>query len=207
MATVIAFGTNKQAYFDLFIESCNRHSINPVLLGWDEKWIGFGKKTTDIRDYIKHLPKDEIVISVDPFDVVFLCGLDEIENKFKESQAKYICGAMKLGPILGYVYNTEFNNTGIPVRKTPSGYNYANTGTWIARAGDSVELIDHLVIDHSMSDTDVDQEIVTGIYIKDNTDVNIDWRCEIFHNLLFKDFISRRPDMKDIEFRENIKAG
>ena len=42
---VISYGTNKQAYFDLFMESCNRHSIEPVLLGWGEPWIGFGKKT------------------------------------------------------------------------------------------------------------------------------------------------------------------
>lgn len=202
MATVIAFGTNKQAYYDLFIESCKRHNINPVLLGWNEKWVGFGKKTTDIRDYIKKLPKDEIVISVDPFDVVFLCGLDEIEKNFRESSAKYICGAMRLGPILGYVYNTEFNKTGMPVRKTQSGYNYANTGTWIARAGDAIELIDRLVKDYSMTDTDVDQEIITGIYINDNTAVDIDWKCKIFHNLLFRDFITRRADMKDIEFRE-----
>lgn len=51
MATVIAYGTNKQAYFDLFLASCDRHAISPVMLGWGKEWIGFGNKATETRDY------------------------------------------------------------------------------------------------------------------------------------------------------------
>ena len=35
-----------------------------------------------ISKNISTLPDDEVVISVDPFDVIFLSGLEEIENKF-----------------------------------------------------------------------------------------------------------------------------
>jgi len=46
MPTVIAYGTEKQAYFELFMESCHRFGIDPVIL------------------------------SVDPFDVIFLTYLE-----------------------------------------------------------------------------------------------------------------------------------
>jgi hypothetical protein len=200
MPTVIAYGTNKQAYFDLFITSCRRHGISPVMLGWGKPWIGFGHKTTETRDYLQSLPDHELVISVDPFDVVFLCGLDEIEAKFRQGGARFICGALRLGPLLRRVYQREFNREGVRVPHNPTGYDYLNSGTWISTAGYARRLIDRLECEFSMKPTDMDQEILTGIYARDRSVVDIDWRCEIFHNLLFKNFITRSPDLGDLEF-------
>ncbi|TFH24924.1 MAG: hypothetical protein E4H10_10000 [Bacteroidia bacterium] len=202
MATVIAYGTDKQGYYDLFIESCKRYQIEPVILGWGEKWIGFGKKMMAIRDYIKHLPGDEIVISVDPFDVIFLSNLEEIESKFRQMKSQFLCGALKLQAFNENVYNFEFNTTHKNVPKTPTNYNYLNTGTWISRADSAYRLIDDLVVNNHMTETSMDQQLLTGIYVFDKSIVDIDWKCEIFHNILFKDFITRRPDLTDIKFNE-----
>jgi hypothetical protein len=203
MPKVIAFATDKQAYFDLFIDSCDRYSIEPIILGWNEKWIGPGKKLTMIRDYIKNLPEKEIVIVVDPFDVIFLCGIDEIENKFNRISSSFLCGALNLGRLTATVYNYEFNKTGIKLPLTPTNYNFLNTGTWISRAGYAQYLIDELVDKYNMNDNSMDQQLLTGIYIRKLYNVDIDWKCEIFHNLLFKDFITRRADLKDLKFSDN----
>ena len=202
MAVVLAYGTDRQGYFDLFMESCSRYGIEPEILGWGERWIGFGKKMMTIRDHIKDLPEDEIVVSVDPFDVIFLCGLDEIEEKFIRMKSLFICGALKLKAFNGGVYNFEFNRTRKTIPRTPTNYNYLNTGTWISRAGYACKLIDNLVEDHQMTETAMDQELLTGIYIVDKSVVDIDWKCEIFHNILFRDFITRKPDLGDIRFNE-----
>jgi hypothetical protein len=202
MTKVIAFGTNKQAYFNLFIESCKRNNIEPVILGWDEKWIGFGKKSMMIRDYIKSLPDEEIVISVDPFDVIFLTGLDEIEKKFNQIPASFLCGALSLGKFRGAIYNYEFNKTDKKLPRTATDYNFPNTGTWISRAGYARYLIDELVNKYEMTETSMDQQLITGLYIYNSHMVNIDWNSEIFHNLLFKDFVTRRPDLKDLKFSD-----
>ncbi len=202
MATVIAYGTNKQAYFDLFMASCKRHGIVPVVLGWGKPWVGFGRKTTETRDYIENLPDDEVVLSVDPFDVVFLCGLDEIEAKFRRGSAPFVCGALKLGPFLRWVYRREFNRSGEPVPHNPTGYDYLNSGTWISTAGYARRLIDRLVGEFGMGPTDMDQQILTSLYVRRRAEVDIDWRCDIFHNLLFRNFITRQPDLKDIQFED-----
>lgn len=200
MSKVLAFATEKQAYFDLFIGSCNRYNIDPVILGWGEKWIGFGEKMRTIREYINNLPDDEIIISVDPFDVIFLCGLDEIENKFEKIKASFLCGALNLNFFNAIVYNHEFNKTRKKLPRTLTNYNFLNTGTWISRAGYTRFIIDELIFKYQMTGTTMDQQLLTGIYIQNSHRVDIDWNCEIFHNLLFKDFITRRPDLKDLQF-------
>jgi hypothetical protein len=202
MATVIAYATNRQAYFDLFLASCQRHGISPVVLGWGRPWIGFGQKTTETRDYLRDLPEDEIVISVDPFDVVFLSGLDEIEEKFRRGTARFLCGALALGPLLRRIYDHEFNRSGVPTPRNPTGYDHLNSGNWISTAGYACRLIDRLVREHEMRPTDMDQEILTSLYVQDRPVVDIDWRCEIFHNLLFKNFLTRTPDLKHLEWRD-----
>lgn len=203
MPKVIAFGTDKQAYFDLFIESCSRYNIEPVILGWDEKWIGYGKKLVAIREYIKNLPSKEIVLVVDPFDVIFLCGLDEIEYKFNRTCSAFLCGALNLGRLAGTIYNFKFNKTGKELPGTPTNYNHLNSGTWISHAGYTEYIINELVDKYHMNDVSMDQQLLTGIYVQNQYNVDIDWKCEIFHNLLFKDFITRRADLKDLKFYDN----
>jgi hypothetical protein len=202
MPKVIAFGTDKQAYFDLFIESCERNSIEPVILGWNEKWVGYGKKLLTIRDYIKNLPEKEIVIIVDPFDVIFLSGLDEIEYKFNKLSCAFLCGALNLGKLTGIIYNYEFNTSGKKLPVTLTNYNFLNTGTWISRAGFAQYLIDELVDKFHMTDKSMDQQLLTNVYVQKLYNIDIDWKCEIFHNLLFKDFITRRADLKDLKFTD-----
>jgi hypothetical protein len=181
------------------------------MLGWGKKWIGFGNKTTETRDYLGGLHDDEVVISVDPFDVVFLCGLAEIEEKFRRASAPFLCGALRLGPLLRRVYDREFNRGKVRIPRNPTGYDYLNSGTWISTAGYARRLIDRLEHEFGMGPTDMDQEILTGIYGRDRSVVDLDWRCEIFHNLLFKNFITRSADLKDLEFVEgrvkNIATG
>jgi hypothetical protein len=180
--------------------SCERHRVVPHILGWGKPWVGFGHKTTETRAFIRDLPADEVVVSVDPFDVVLLAGLDEIEAKFRRTGAPFVCGALKLGPLLRLVYEREFNFSGQRVPHNPTGYDYLNSGTWISTVGYARRLIDRLVRDFQMKPTDMDQEILTSVYVHRRAEVDIDWRCDIFHNLLFNNFITRTPDLKDLEF-------
>lgn len=211
MSVVIAYGTEKQAYFDLFIKSCQRFGIDPVILGWGERWEGTCKKLVSISNYIKDLAEDEMILSVDPFDVIFLSGMEEIEEKFREQDAPFLCGALKLHSFNASVYDHEFNRTFLPTPSTPTGYNFLNAGTWISTAGYASRLLTKLSCDGQLQACDIDQEVFTALYIIDSSALDIDWNCQIFHNLLFTNFVTRRPDLSDIEFKEgkirNIGTG
>lgn len=202
MLTVIAYGTEKQAYFELFMESCRRFGIDPVILGWGDRWIGSGEKLISICKFISDLPADEIILSVDPFDVIFLAGPGEIERKFRVMNTPFLSGALKINAFNARVYNHEFNRTREPTPVTPSAYNFLNAGTWISTAGFARRLFQVLIDDNRLVPSDIDQEILTALYIQDSSRVDIDWRCSIFQNLLFKDFVRRQPDLSDIHFLE-----
>ena len=202
MSKVIAYGTEKQAYFNLFMESCHRFGIEPVILGWGDTWVGTSQKLYAICDYIKDLPDDEIVLSVDPFDVIFLSGLDEVEAKFRQTGASFLCGALKLQFFNALVYDHEFNRTPWPTPSTPTGYNYLNAGTWISTAGYAYRLLKDLIDTGQFVFNDIDQEIFTALYIWDSDRVDIDWKCQVFYNLLFSDFLTRRPDLTDLQYRD-----
>ena len=203
MAVVLAYGTEKQAYFDLFMESCHRFGIEPVILGWGDQWEGTCKKLSAIYEYIRELPDHETVLSVDPFDVVFLAGLDEIEEKFARHQTPFLCGALKLRSFNARVYHHEFNRTGLPAPETPTGYNFLNAGTWISTAGYASGLLNRLTCTGLLQSCDIDQEVFTALYIRDCSVMDIDWKCSLFQNILFTDFITRRPDLSDIRIHNN----
>ena len=200
MSTVIAYATEKQAYFNLFTESCRRFGIEPVILGWGEQWEGTCKKLASICEYIRELPEDEMVLSVDPFDVIFFTDLEEIEAKFRKLDTPFLCGALKLRSFNAKVYEYEFNRTTTPSPENPGGYNFLNAGTWISTAGYASRLLSNLAECGQLRACDMDQEIFTALYLTDRKLMDIDWKCGLFQNILFKNFITRRPDLRDIRF-------
>ena len=208
---VLAYATEKQAYFDLFMESCQRFRIDPVILGWGERWEGTCKKLISICDYIKNRPAEEMVLSVDPFDVIFLSGLEEIETKFKKQDAPFLCGALKLRSFNAKVYEYEFNRTGFPSPNNPNAYNFLNAGTWISTVGYAYNLLSHMIESGQLLVNDMDQEVFTAHYITDRTVMDIDWKCLLFQNILFRNFVTRRPDLDDLRFSggriTNISTG
>jgi len=200
MLTVLAYATEKQAYFNLFMESCRRFGIEPVILGWGEQWEGTCKKLASICEYISELPEDDLVLSVDPFDVIFFSCLEEIEAKFRKLDTPFLCGALKLRSFNARVYDYEFNRTSIPVLENPGGYNFLNAGTWISTAGYASGLLRSLADCGQLRACDMDQELFTALYLTDRKVMDIDWKCELFQNILFTNFITRNPDLRDIRF-------
>ena len=204
MAKVIAYGTERQGYYDLFMASCRRFEIDPVILGWGEAWEGTCRKLISICEFLENLPEDEVVISVDPFDVLFLRPLEDILALFHRQVSPFLCGALKLRSFNAKVYDREFNRSGLPTPATPTGYDFLNAGTWISRAGYARRLLRELFRCGAMNECLMDQEVFTSVYISDPAVMDIDWSCKIFHNVLFRDFITRRPDISDLEFRDGM---
>ena len=181
--------------------SCQRFGVEPIRLGWEQPWVGFGRKTLDIRRAIDDLPDDALVLSVDPFDVVFLTDLDELAARYQPYHGKYVCGSLKLGRGLAAVYNTEFNKSGQRVPHTEFGYDHLNTGTWMANAACARSVIDRLVEQEKMTDKDMDQERMTKMYIRGDAEVALDWRCDLFHNLLGLSDPQAKPDRPRVRER------
>jgi hypothetical protein len=78
----VTVATKSDGYFPIYLQSCHRHNIEPVILGWGKKWQGFSWRLELIINYLKTLPADELVVFTDAYDVLILKSPTEIERRY-----------------------------------------------------------------------------------------------------------------------------
>jgi len=172
---VITVATHSQAYFPILQESARRNNIDLIILGWGDKWAGFGWKLKLIRNYLQSLNYDEIVLVLDAFDTFIASDVKEIIKKYKDLNSPMICAAERKhhSAIWNWTYEKIFNkHKRYP--GTPTEYGYLNAGGWISTASYALKLIDQSTLVDSMND----QTLFTSLYVKGL--VSIDYNCEIF---------------------------
>lgn len=177
---VITVATKKLGYYSALEESACKLGYELILLGFEHEWKGFGWRIRMIMEYLETLPKDEIFMMVDAYDVVLLQNASIAQRKFKKMNKKFICGAFRsLKGISGYFQDLEF---GKPTSdKTFYTYNRLCCGTWMSRAGDAIDIWENSI----NSDNVDDQMILNSLYSKYN-DENIiypDYNQNIFLTL------------------------
>jgi hypothetical protein len=172
---IITVATHSQGYFQVLKQSCRRNNIELTILGWGQKWGGFGWKLKVVRDYLKTLPADDIVLVIDAFDTLIICDTDEILAKFKSMNKPMLCAAERPHDrgIWNAAYERIFNNKGT-YPKTPTAYCYLNAGVWLSSAGYALKLLTKAAIENSTND----QTYFTYLYLRG--EVFIDFNCEIF---------------------------
>ena len=83
---VVAYATHNEGNYTNLIN--NKYDINVITLGMNTKWQGFKYKFVLLYNYIKNLPDNDIVISLDGFDVWINGPLNEAIAKFKKMNVK-----------------------------------------------------------------------------------------------------------------------
>jgi hypothetical protein len=177
---VITVATENCGYFETLKQSALQHNYELIVLGYGQKWKGFGWRLKLILNYVKTLPFDEIILVVDAYDVILLRNSQELLHEFLAKKQKFICGAFrKLNGVFGKVQELEFGKS---KKDLPPPYNNLCAGTWITYAGYAVKLYDEYEID----DNDDDQILLNRIYddYEIFADYNFDLFCSLFPNLI-----------------------
>lgn len=68
MLYIITYVTHSEGYFDILKQSSN----DLIILGYGEKWIGFGYKQKQIVEFCKLKNPDDIICCIDGFDSIIL---------------------------------------------------------------------------------------------------------------------------------------
>ena len=87
---VITVATHNDGYYNILKESCKRNKLNLVTLGFNQRWKGFTMRYELIKEYLKHIKDNEIILIVDAFDVIILQNEEEIIKKFKKFNKKIV---------------------------------------------------------------------------------------------------------------------
>lgn len=85
---VVTYATHSEGNYENLIN--NNYGINVITLGWNTKWQGFDYKFKLLYDFIKNLPDDDIIISLDGFDVWINGYLDTAVSHFKSMNVKVL---------------------------------------------------------------------------------------------------------------------
>ena len=81
---VVTAANKSEGYYDILKESCIRNGCELTTLGFGEKWGGYVWKYTKMREYLKTIKPNDIVIFVDGFDVIMTEDIDTVMKKYKK---------------------------------------------------------------------------------------------------------------------------
>lgn len=162
---VITYATKSFGLFEDLIH--NDFGIDVKVLGMGEEWIGYKGKLMAVRDYIKKLPADDIVIIIDGFDTKINGTLDEAIKRFKRLNKNIVMSHE--------VSNFDWVVQRIFCSCSDSGTT-SNAGLYMGY----VRYVQQLLDDASRSDCQDDQRVFNTLCSKH--EIYVDTDKLIFHN-------------------------
>ena len=164
---VITYATKSFGMFEDLIH--NDFGIDVKVLGMGEKWTGFKGKLMAIRDYIKELPLDDIVIILDGFDTKVNGTLDEAIKRFKSLHKNIVMSQ-------GYITDWRYTFIKHIFGNCNSSGTTANAGLYMGY----VKYVQQLLDDASRFDCQDDQRSFNTLCSKH--EIYVDTDKLIFHN-------------------------
>lgn len=125
MLHLVTVATHSERYLPVLEKQATKKGLKLTKLGMGKKYVGHFMKDLEMIEYLKDLPKDDIVIFVDGFDTLMLGDVEEIKEKFENNKCDLLMSVENIG-MLSFIHATVFERV--------KG-NYLNTGLYMGRAG------------------------------------------------------------------------
>ena len=177
---IVTVVNESKYYFPYLVESCKRNGKELEVLGYGDKWEkGNITKFKLMIDYLKFLPKDDIVCFVDGFDVICCRDLSELKNEFLKIHKETNCKV-----IIGYDIKSGFFNFFSKIVFGKCNNYLINSGLYIGYVNDLLEIIFN-VFNLFKDETVSDQVALTQYCNMSNiNDFYIDFKNELFCNIM-----------------------
>ena len=164
-------------------QSCDKHQINLVNLGkgdnWKSEMEGYDglRKIELVKNLVKNLAKDEIVLFVDGYDTFFTEGYETVVQRFLDFDVDILFGAeQECWPVT----NDQSYKNRWPDMLTP--YRYLNSGLYIGYAGALQDFFDLPSTDDNGDDQLYCQSRYLSMYEDFFYTVALDYEGYIFQN-------------------------
>ena len=180
--TILTVATKNGGYFEILKRSCAKYGLNLIIVGFGEVTFSWVKRLEWIHDTMVKLPKNEIVMVVDAFDVFFLAGADEIVRKFTSLQTPLLVGGdnqcnSKVQQTFAKIF---FNRTGLPY--SDHEYSLVCAGTFVTTPSYFCENI-YEKLHYYTKLYDDDQIAFTSLALIHPELLTIDVHCVLFQTM------------------------
>ena len=179
----ITIATNAQHYFYSMKESAKRNNIKIEILGWGKKWGGFIWKFKLMKDKLKHLPKKDIVMFFDAYDIIFMKNEKEIEKVFLEYGKKILFGSICGTSLENYISKKIFKAEESPKKETC--YDSLNSGCYIGYVENLYNLLNIICEQYDCLDKKLDDQIIMSKFYNENHkkyDIELDYQTKLVYN-------------------------
>ena len=171
---IVTVATSEEGYMKWLKQSCERHGTNLVVLGFGEKWEGYTMKYNLLLNYIKNLPKNDIICFVDAYDVLMLQNIKILKERFLSLNVKKIVCAIENQEniIIEKIFNKVLWETDKLL---------LNSGTYI---GFVEQLQDMLIYNLNICNFDLstdDQKLLNSYFKKNPNNIYIDIDNNFFY--------------------------
>lgn len=136
--------------------------------GTDMSALGGGMKINLMKDFVKDLYDDDIVLFTDAYDVFYADDLDTIVERFLSFNKEIVFS--------GELFCWPQKDLADQFPDAHTRFKHINSGTYIGRAGELKKLYNHYEIAHD----DDDQLYVHKCFLTGEFDIAIDYECYIF---------------------------
>jgi len=108
---IVTVATDSVAYFPNLVEQCERLGLELRVLGFKQKWKGFQWRFQLMREFLRTLPVDEVVVFVDGYDVLPLRGAEAIMDAFRSADTPVLLSVEhRVNFLAWWLYRKTFGN-------------------------------------------------------------------------------------------------
>lgn len=189
MLHVVTVATHSERYLPVLEKQVEDKKLKLVKLGEGKKYYGHYMKDLEMIEYLKTIPKEDIVIFLDGFDSLMLADQEEVITKFKKLDAKLVLSIENIGA-LRFIHACIFEQI---------QDHYLNTGLYMGYAGFLLEFLQEMYKKGDYSKTSNQKTWSTylkKLELEERFDkIKLDKKSELFLNHSFT--TSNRPYLKD----------
>lgn len=161
------------------LTSAKKQKIKIDVLGLGLPYMGNGHKLIYVREYLKKISDDDIVLFVDGYDVLLLANKQTILKKFFKTGAPFVISAEQTC--------FPFRHLESKYPPSPTPFRYINTGSYIGYAWFIKQLLKDMA---PIKAHECDQGQMTLYYFKHRDQFYLDYYCHLFlplHGVTKKD--------------------
>ncbi len=194
---VLAVSNKVSPGFERYLFSCRALGIEPEILGMGEPFAAPGTKLVRVREALRGMDDDELVLFSDCWDVVFVRGLSHVREVFDSFGAPLVFSAE---PHFLYVKPGKYGQW----KRYPTGhsaglYRFLNSGAWIGRAGYVARVLDDI---DCPPDWPCDQTLFNEWFIDHPDGLVLDHEQKLFASTIFREGFERSDfELANGEFR------
>ena len=188
---VVTAANKSEGYYDILKESCIRNRCELTTLGFGEKWGGYVWKYKKMREYLKTIKPNDIVIFVDGFDVIMTEDIDTVMKKYKKFEKDIV---------ISIAYESDYSKH-IAKRLYKlveyNGNEYSvNTGLYMGKCETLLKMYDLIDQNHGFKNYNEDQ-LLMSVFLNNSKKfmkkyIALDTKANLFNNAMrvnIKDYV------------------